>query len=103
HAASQASDAEPRRLFGRENEKLDGAAWPEPELLKDANRFQPAQHAHAAVVESGIRNRINVRAGADGSQVRFRTLPASERIADRVLGNRQARIGAQSLYVCAGA
>src|SRR6202012_673603 len=65
HAAAEAPDSEAGWLLGGENDQLDGAARLEAKLLEHANGLQSAQHAHAAVIQTGIRNGVNMRAGAD--------------------------------------
>ena len=62
-----------------------------PKLLQNANRFKAAQHAHAAVIEPGVGNRVDVRAGADGRKLRLAALPARKGVADRVFAHRRAR------------
>ena len=36
-----------------------------------ADGFEAAKHSDAAVIEAGVGNGIDVRAGADGGKVRF--------------------------------
>ena len=50
-----------------------------PSFLQNANRFKAAEHAHAAVVEAGVGNRVDVRAGADGRERGIRCLPIAQR------------------------
>ena len=95
HAAAQAADAEAGRLLGGEDDQLDRASRLESKLLEDANGFEPSEHANAAIVEAGVGNRIDVRAGADGREVRLSALPAREGVADGVFRNGEAGISAQ--------
>ena len=55
--------------------------------LQDANRFKAAQHADASVVQAGVGNGVDVRAGTDGRKLRIAALPAGECVADCVLAS----------------
>ena len=77
--------------------EFDGAAGLESELLQNADGFEAAEHADAAVVEAGIGNGVDVGAGADGRQVRFGALPAGEGVADGVFGDGEAGVARRVL------
>ena len=80
--AADAADAEARRLLAREHEQLDRSPRPEAGGLQRADRLQPAEDADRAVVPAGVRDRVGVRAGADGGQSRVGPGPAGEEVAD---------------------
>ena len=74
-----------------------------PSFLQNANRFETAQHADASVIEAGIGNGVDVRAGADRRERRIAAFPARKGVADCVFAHGQARFFAQALHVGAGA
>ena len=89
-AATEASDSESRWFFRCEQEQLDGSPGPEARALQGADRFEPAKDADGAVIAAGVRNGINVRAGANCGQFGGRANPARKRVAYRVFANKQA-------------
>ena len=99
HAAAEAADAEARWLFGGEDDEFDGTARLEPELLQNANGLEAAEHADASVVQAGVGNGVDVRAGADGRKVGFGAVPARKGVADGVFAHLKPGIVAQALDV----
>ena len=79
HAATQAANAESRRLFGGEDDEFDGPPRLESELLQNANGLKTAKHSHTAVVEAGIGNSVDVRTGANRRERRSRCPPIARR------------------------
>ena len=55
----------------------------------------PSTPTHA-VVEAGVRNRIDVRAGCDGSEIGFAASPAREGIADGVFVHFESGFAAET-------
>ena len=89
--AAQAADAEPGRLLAGENQELDRPHRLEPGISQGADRRQSAEHSDRAVEPAGVRDRVDVRASPDRSQLGPESFPARERVADRVFADRQAR------------
>ena len=90
HAAAETADAEAGGFFGGEDDQLDGTARLESKLLQDADGFEAAEHADASVIEAGIGNGVDVRAGADGRKVWIAALPAREGVANGVFAARES-------------
>jgi len=73
---TEAAEPKTRRLLRREHHDFDRAPRLEPRALQRVQRLKTAEHADDTVVESRIRNRIGVRAGANRGQGRLTSLPA---------------------------
>ena len=67
--------------------KLDGVARVKSNLLQRANRFKSAENADHAIIFAGVRNRVDMRAGADGGSIRIGSLPANENVADAIVAH----------------
>src|SRR5271169_4031498 len=59
--------------------------------LQCANRLKAAQDSHDAVILAGIRDGIDVRAGADDWRLWIGAVPAREGVSNRVLPYRKPR------------
>src|ERR1700676_1667234 len=94
HPATQAANAKACRLPRAKDHEFDRTSWHEAKLLKRENSLQAAEHAHASVIQSSIRNGIDMRARSNGRKLRIGAFPACKRVADRILTHRQAGIHA---------
>ncbi len=89
--AAQASNPKARRLLRSKNQQLNRVLRTKPAPPQRAYRLKPSQNSHHAVVFPGVRNRIDMRAGADRGRRGIRASPAREGISDRVLPHRRVR------------
>ncbi len=97
--APQAANSKAGWLLRGEENELNRPAWSETCTLQCSNRFKAAQHADSSVVGAGIGNGVDMRAGGDRRQIHFRPLPAGERIANRILGDRKRSFRAKAFDI----
>ncbi len=100
--AAETADAEARGFFRSEEEQFDGAAGANAGALQRADGFQAAEHADRAIVAAGVRNGVDVGAGADRGQLGRGSGPAREGVAHGVFANVESGFGAQALEPGAG-
>ena len=63
--------------------------------MQRADSFKASEDTHDSVVFPRVRNRINMRACADGGRLRVRTHPASECVTDRIFAHHKTYCLAQ--------
>src|SRR6202011_5540590 len=73
--ASKTSDSKTRGLFGGKNDQLNRMPRTKSALLQTSYRFQPSHHPYNTVEFPGVRNGVNMRAGAYNRRGRISTHP----------------------------
>ncbi len=96
-AASDAAQAEARRLLGREHHRLDGMPEAAAGRAEHAEGLDRAEHADDAVVLAGERDGVRVRTAEHGRKRWVGALETAVDVPDRILAHREAGLAHEVL------
>src|ERR1019366_8855021 len=89
-AAADTADAKACRFLGGQQHEFDRTPRAHATALEGANSFKSAENTDGAVVHSGVRDGIDVRAGRDRRKIGLGANPAEEGVADGVFADGEA-------------
>ena len=92
--ASYTANAEPRRLFGSENDKFDRAPWTKTAAHQRADCLQTAEYADSAIVAACIGNRVNMGPGGNHGKIGNLPGPTRKRVSHRIFTNEKPSLAA---------